>query len=433
MNNSSGKSSFSPVSEHNNLESIINDSVDNVVTQSQISLGPILDDSDADDSVVSLDSNNKEKKKLRLEGAKLIKAGFEVPDFNLMKAVWPEGTLKPTATELREEIMKRHPSGRPNNYTIKKCIKVLLKLPAVYGTDVSVNKKINFSKQRDLPRLVNVIIHLKEDYLKRDMNLSRLEIDDRGAGRDPFWSKAVELYNSSDDDDYNYNLYPQQSIFDDFLFTNSGYTPNEGQLKAKYNEVRKIIDYALVKFRKSGQGDGICEDGSISSDSNGSTNSVSRSEIKGVSVEDSLNKYSSDFFNFINLDAHIMYFYTAFINYDLLESAVSDMPKNAVGSSEYASSTSYCSETVLCKHNTPPKTIRAPAIIEATKMLCESFAKSKGGEEGELQDSMKRMREAGEMFKKNECDDDEAGALLKNYFEYTKAVAKTHMDKKLKK
>ena len=71
----------------------------------------------------------------------------------------------------------RNSSSRPDHYQINKCVEMLRKFPYL-GVDLpsmlndveSVVRKTKCSKVRDAPRMVNVILELQEEYLRRDKN-----------------------------------------------------------------------------------------------------------------------------------------------------------------------------------------------------------------------------------------------------------------------
>ena len=124
----------------------------------------------------------------RAKGARMIVPGFSMPNNNPKNVLWPPGTPNPTLLELRKEMLVRNPTSKPNYYDKAKCIDILLKVPYLppsgnrdeeHQNEAPAMFKMKHSKVWDAPRLINVLIHLKHQYLLRDAKLTRLQIDNK--------------------------------------------------------------------------------------------------------------------------------------------------------------------------------------------------------------------------------------------------------------
>ena len=227
-----------------------------------------------------------------------------------------------------------------------------------------------------------MIIYLKDMCLFRDKSLTRVEID---AGlSNHFWRDAAKAYNDTSIEALDWNLCPNITMFDELIFTNSGFIMDEGIFRAKHNELKKIIDEALRDCRSSGNGDvGVVEDDcndtpkgydendDISLDSFASEN---QNKEKGVSVEDSLKACSSEFFEFVQCNPVLFYCYTCMIRNDILESCSSTMPKDASGNSKGCNMTSYSHDKSSDNLNATNKK-RTP-LERACLMLTDHFDKT---------------------------------------------------------
>ena len=114
----------------------------------------------------------------------MIVPGFAVPEGKLSLINWPDGSMKPTLAEMRAEIKLRNSNCRPDHYQTNKCIEILRKIPylgenlaSMFDEVESVVRKTKCSKSRDAPRMVNVMLELQEECLRRDKTLTREDLD----------------------------------------------------------------------------------------------------------------------------------------------------------------------------------------------------------------------------------------------------------------
>ena len=120
----------------------------------------------------------------RVLGARLIVPGFATPGGKLSLVNWPNRAMRPTLSKMRAEIKIRNSNSRPDYHFSNKCIEILRNAPclgeeisSLFNKVVSTMKKIKQSKNRDTPRLVNIIMELQEECLLRDAKLGRKELD----------------------------------------------------------------------------------------------------------------------------------------------------------------------------------------------------------------------------------------------------------------
>ena len=96
----------------------------------------------------------------------------------------------------------------------------------------------------------------------------------------------------------------------------------------KYNDIKRIIDKVLNDYCISGQGecglkkikDCIIDDNSDDNSFSSFENDLDNRKVrkKGVSKEESLKVYSSQFFSFVKHNPISFYFYIAFAKYEIL-------------------------------------------------------------------------------------------------------------------
>ena len=401
---------------------------------------------------------NESSSESRARGARLIVPGFSCNN-TLKNVLWPPGASKPTLPELRNEILVRNPTSKPKYYDKAKCIDILLKVPYLPPSGDSdqqritgpnnVTIKMKYSKVRDAPRLTNAIIHLKEKCLVRDAKLTRVQIDNKESN--DFWVTLSITYNDLTIAAMNTCLFPDNHIFEDLSFEPSGFVMNAGIAKAKYNDLKKLIDYALHNFRRSGNGDGglkssgatigdaideVFEDESV--DSLESFQNSPKKARKGVSKIESLTVYSSDFFSFANYNAILFYFYTAFIKYDLLESCASDMEDEHAGNSMECSSASHPKPTRIShEKGENDNDDKGPPLVKAARLLAASFTatvtnspstaeKNDGKKEkeedhqNELTKAFERLEAAKRMFNEDDGTDLDIYEHKKTYLQQMK-------------
>ena len=272
------------------------------------------------------------------------------------------------------------------------------------GVSLVLNNPIvkqKWSKIRDAPRLINVLVHLKHEHLQRDVQRVRADID--GPNKTSFFRFASETHNNETIMELLRNLEIGNNMFADFQFYLKCEL-NEGAFKLKHAELRKYIEKALIDFRASGQGEnalGFSDDEhSISSMASTEDNPI------GVSMEHSLKTHSTEFFAFVKEDPVLFYFYTCFIKNDMLESCSSDMPEECSGNSSTVKNASY-SAPIAVKPKGKEK--EESDMVASARVLADAFRGAFSGEdmpdehsggkkrpnsEMELDDVMKRLNEA---------------------------------------
>lgn len=168
---------------------------------------------------------------------------------------------------------------------------------------------------------------------------------------------------------------------------------------------------------------------------------------KGVSIKQSLTVHSSEFYDYLNCP-YAYHFHTCLIKQDLLESAASDMPKDASGNSEATQTAAYRSGQSdlrsTCESETNRK--KTPLVQAATEFAkiftpmlnqgdSSASVKNSDEEDAQLQAAVKRMHEASAMADSMSSLEDEASQLMqackKRMIEKVKLLMKTDEKGKL--
>jgi hypothetical protein len=157
----------------------------------------------------------------------------------------------------------------------------------------------------DVPRMLAVIVHLRELFLQRNRSPSRREKDSKDTN--PFWHAAAVLFN---------NLKFKCSLeicsshglsLRDLSATYSGHVTTANELETlRFNGLRKAYDVATADFMASGGGDG-------------------RVGVREPVEECDRYVHSANFWNFCNGNSILYYFYLVLSKHDLLASAASKM------------------------------------------------------------------------------------------------------------
>lgn len=218
--------------------------------------------------------------------------------------------------------------------------------------------KANWSKLRCVPRMANVFVVLKEEFLLRDTQVPRFILDAKD--HDWFWRLAAEEFNKPNSEAVNYNLFRDEEAYPEEVrkldpFYRPGYVVTAAKLKAEFRDLRALFTKAFSNFRQSGMGE---------KDSDRNEGHDDEEDVEKAFV------FSSNFFDFCNGDNCIYYFYCCCTKYDLLKSAVVTMPE---GSQHDGASTSKLVKVLgkrrAVAHNETNRT--AEALIEASKMPLE--------------------------------------------------------------
>ena len=175
--------------------------------------------------------------------------------------------------------------------------------------------------KNDSLREINAIVLTKEKFLQCENTATRDMLD---AGETKiYWEELVPMYMGD-----KHAPHLDKVLFKfEVKFENAGLSPERTGWKATgplleehYKKLRKQLNNAMCRFRRSGNGDG-----------------------GPVDVDESVKKYSSKFLDFCDEDVVLEYMYTVFLQHELLEFACSDMPPAAAHDSTSGSSTSSAS------------------------------------------------------------------------------------------
>ena len=182
----------------------------------------------------------------------------------------------------------------------------------------------------DSIRMINAMVSTKDKFLESD-NTSARDVLDAGETK-IYWEELVVVFIS---DRYAAALDKVLFKFED-KFEDAGLSPERTGWKATgplleehYKKLRKQLNNAMGRFRKSGNGDG-----------------------GPVDVETSVTQYSSKFLDFCDQDVVLEYMYTAFHHHGLIEFACSDMdPAASHDSTSGSSATSASTSTKKGEHD----------------------------------------------------------------------------------
>ena len=248
---------------------------------------------------------------------------------------WKPLNTKPRKQEMWQAILERDPSQRPKNWKTEEMVKFLVEhpihdpstIPEQAGTPpgptgtanvapgalvvVDSDDKDASGKQRwsrnKFVRLVHVICtdDLKQDFINRDRKLDRQEMDAKG--KDSFWEKAAELFNSSTS--FDIDKYSNDSTrFKNLTAAPTGYVAEAAKLKYEFGQMRASLTKALTNFRKSGMGDGEKPD-------EGNDDASGQDAVR-----------SSEFRDFCQGDEVLEYMHFMLDKHDLIDSATCNMP-----------------------------------------------------------------------------------------------------------
>ena len=175
--------------------------------------------------------------------------------------------------------------------------------------------KKRFTKNDSL-RLVNAIAHTKGEVLESETPVSREDLDAGLTKR--FWQELVPRY-MEEASHLDKVLYKFEGKFEEAGLSpkRTGWQATASLLEEHYKKHRKLLNNAMGRFRRSGNGDG-----------------------GPVEIDDSVTQYSSKFLDFCDGDIVLEYMYTVFLHHGLLEFACSDMPSWAVHDSTSGSTAS---------------------------------------------------------------------------------------------
>jgi len=175
--------------------------------------------------------------------------------------------------------------------------------------------KANWSRAKCLPRMTNVFIQMREEFMLRDKRLPRFMIDAKD--HDWFWRKAADAFNRSDDDALNFNVLQNESYPEEVKsldpYYREGYVTTASKLKAEFRDLRSAFMKCFANFQKSGMGE--------------KDNVEEESDAEGVNEQAYV--FSSNFFDFCKGDMCMYYFYCCATKFGLLKSAVVTMPVNS--------------------------------------------------------------------------------------------------------
>eukprot|EP00187_Rhodella_violacea_P010928 CAMPEP_0174913732 /NCGR_PEP_ID=MMETSP0167-20121228/80471_1 /TAXON_ID=38298 /ORGANISM="Rhodella maculata, Strain CCMP736" /LENGTH=542 /DNA_ID=CAMNT_0016158467 /DNA_START=164 /DNA_END=1789 /DNA_ORIENTATION=+ len=246
-----------------------------------------------------------------------------VPGFNMTRR-YSHGLKKPTKLQLVNEVIRRDPSQQPKGWNVLKLEEWLLAHgpPAMASGEVEV-KAMNWSKDRDLARLINAIFANGEDFVQRDRTVSRAALQElKGQARKTAWVKIAESFNDAalkiDGEDENSLIYADL-IGDGHTLNGfwSGYIMTARKAEKTFKtDIRLALDDAHNKFCRSGNGDG------------------------GPVDKESQHVFSSEFKNFLGtaggkFDFGLYYAYIVLTKNHILENVLSDIPLAAQASSTH--------------------------------------------------------------------------------------------------
>lgn len=174
------------------------------------------------------------------------------------------------------------------------------------STENTPLSKVNWSRSRCIPRMVNVFIYLRESFLKRDEKLSREVIDAKDI--DWFWRLAADKFNARDISEINDNMFTNDDAYPEELrsldpYYRDGYSVTAAKLKTEFRNVRSILMKVHSNWKLSGQGDK--ED------------------------DDDDHVFAANFIDFCRGDMPVYYLYCACAKFDLMKSTLVTMPADA--------------------------------------------------------------------------------------------------------
>lgn len=130
----------------------------------------------------------------------------------------------------------------------------------------SSGRKLKWSKTRCVPRMLNVFVQKREQFLQRDRKLARYQLD-AGDG-DWFWRLAADTFNDKTLHEIDENLFERDESYPVELrdldpYYRDGYVVTTTKLKSEFRDLRSIFMKYFSNFQKSGQGDGEAEEDDV--------------------------------------------------------------------------------------------------------------------------------------------------------------------------
>ena len=122
----------------------------------------------------------------------------------------------------------------------------------------SPSTKLNWAKARCVPRMTNVFVFMKEEFLLRDKGVPRFMLDAKD--HDWFWRIAAQEFNKPKNDAGNYNLFKYDDSYPEEIrkldpYYRKGCEVTAGKLKSEFRDLRSLFTKAFSNFRQSGMGE----------------------------------------------------------------------------------------------------------------------------------------------------------------------------------